>query len=96
MEISISYLEPSIIFIFSILMTPLREEAGYCNIAYSADTFRISLGTSDATILTASNAHSAVGFGFCTSDFITIPVGMLPKIYCVYELIFFLRIFLKL
>ena len=62
-------------------MAPLREEAGYCNIEYSADTFRVSLGTSDATTLTASNAHSAVGFGFCTSDFITIPVGVLPKIY---------------
>ena len=55
----------------------IREEAGYCSITYSADTFKISLGL-DATPAVA-NTHSASGAENCNvdsmSDYVMIPGG---------------------
>jgi len=55
----------------------IRQEAGYCNIEYTADTFKISLGVSDITTdpYTFANTHSGVDPAGCQTDYITIPVG---------------------
>ena len=53
----------------------IRQEAGYCSIEYTADTFKVSLGSSAPPSYTPSNAHSGVDNISCQTDYIIIPQG---------------------
>ena len=58
----------------------IREEAGYCSITYTADTFKISLGKDDTQPTpNVVNTHSATGSENCNldtmSDYVMIPGG---------------------
>ena len=60
----------------------IRQEAGYCSIEYTADTFKVSLGL-DALPLTVDtpsaitlvNTKSGVDNIVCQTDYIIIPQG---------------------
>ena len=68
----------------------IRQEAGYCSIEYTADTFKVSLGldalpvtagTSDPSTLTLVNTKSGVDNIICQTDYIIIPQGKIgPEI----------------
>ena len=52
----------------------LRDEAGYCNIQYTADTFKVSMGLNPPT--TTVSTASKVGVLTCsTVDYVYIPLG---------------------
>ena len=52
----------------------IREEAGYCNIQYTADTFKVSMGLNPPT--TTVSTASKVGVLTCsTVDYVYIPLG---------------------
>ena len=52
----------------------IREEAGYCNIEYTADTFKVSMGLNPPT--TTVSTASKVGLITCsTVDYVYIPLG---------------------
>ena len=54
----------------------IRQEAGYCSIEYTADTFKVSLGASNTPAsYTPSNGHSGVDNVACQTDYIIIPQG---------------------
>ena len=55
----------------------IREEAGYCSITYTADTFKLSLGKTPAPAVVTT--HSASGSENCNvdtmADYVLIPGG---------------------
>ena len=56
----------------------IRQEAGYCSIQYTADTFKVSLGLSGtpAAAPTTVSTASKVGLTTCsTVDYLFIPLG---------------------
>ena len=56
----------------------IRQEAGYCSIEYTADTFKVSMGLSGAPVPapTTVSTASKVGLTTCsTVDYVYIPLG---------------------
>ena len=54
------------------------QEAGYCSIEYTADTFKVSMGLSGAPVPapTTVSTASKVGLTTCsTVDYVYIPLG---------------------
>ena len=52
----------------------IREEAGYCSVEYTADTFKVSMGLNPPT--TTVSTASKVGLTTCsTVDYLYIPLG---------------------
>ena len=66
----------------------VRQEAGYCSIEYTADTFKVSLGVdalphpstaASLADITLSTGKSGVDNIVCQTDYITIPQGRMAQ-----------------